>query len=537
MPELDTQIRDYVEATSRAITVDELTEQGLAVAASQNGLKRRFSERRPDASGPTLVGQVSTRKGLLIAAAVMVLVLVVMGVTSLVTYDGETPDPVDSVPTTAPAPAPSTAPVDSVSTTSPAPVPSTAPATGTSSTGILHFTAVEWPRGDYLSNGAWFNGSFYAPGASGDLYSTTDGLSWDVETGFDADGDAEPASISVGDDELVVLTSSAHDTIGSIECSQPGDFIEVSLLSSDGSWTSSRIDLPLDRPSTIAGCISFQVGTVAVGAEGIMVAGGVSGELPFEAIIVDVLGEEVLDSMSEVRPEGDTLVVVWRDGAQTDVIDLAELGLADDIAEYAAFARELIGSDEGDNTWFGERPLMWFSSNGEDWSPVQRTGGPMDAHQIETIVSTPGGGFIARSDTGAAFMTVDGTSWEPASLPREDVYLRQGQLVTFGEGGVTPLLNPDHVLIPIPPEVSAGLRLYVGEMGVIGGGDGGFGYDFPISQPFTFSTDGATWETWTPPEFEGLEGWASLIGMGDEFVIFNDWETQRLWVGTLEPQP
>ena len=511
MPELDTQIRDYIDAMSVAITVEEILERDAST---------RLGDRSPANSRPMVAGgRVTIRRGLLIAAAAMVLVLGVIGLMSLLPLASEPLDPANPV-----------------STTSPSPAPTTAPAIDATSLGRLELTAVDWPMGDYLSSGVWFNGSLYALGMSGSLYSTADGMSW-IDSGLTSTGAGERASISVGDDSLVVLTPSPSDTIGSIECSQPGDFVDVSVLSTDGTWTSSKIEIPLDRPSTIAGCIHFRVGEAAAGTGGIMVAGSVSGELPFEAIIEEVLGEEVVNSITEVRPEGVTLVVSWQDGARTEVIDLEALGLAEEIAEYGAFARDLIGSEEGDNTWFGERPIMWFSTDGENWSQVEGTGGPMEAHQIEKLVATPDGGFIARTDSGGGFMTMDGSTWDGASFPQVDVFRRQGQLVVVGDGGVTPFLDPDQVLIPIPPEVAAEFRLYVGEMGVIGGGQGGYGYDFPYDQPFTFSTDGTVWGPWSPPEFDGLEGWVTLIGMGDEFVVFLDSQAQRLWVGTLEPSP
>jgi hypothetical protein len=80
MPELDTQIREYIDATSQAISIDQLYEQELSLAGHQDLDSRRLVETRTGHGGRTIKTLGSTRRGLLVAAAVMALVLVVFGI-------------------------------------------------------------------------------------------------------------------------------------------------------------------------------------------------------------------------------------------------------------------------------------------------------------------------------------------------------------------------------------------------------------------------------------------------------------------------
>jgi hypothetical protein len=271
------------------------------------------------------------------------------------------------------------------------------------------------------------------------------------------------------------------------------------------------------------------MGDIAVGPAGILVAGSISAEVPYEAIILEQFGQEVVDSLDSVSPVGDTMVVVSGGGARTDVIDLAELGLADQISEFADYAREVIGSSGTGFMWFGEQPFAWWSADGQVWTEVDRSGGPMLDHQIQFVMATESG-FLVTSDANTTQEFVEGSIWRAASAVSGDVHRWGDRLVVEGPNGVSLLDDPEQVLIP--KDAVAGFKLYFGEMGVIGGR--GEGYEqLATHESFFFSAEGTTWETWIPPEFETMDQWINLVGVGDNFVVLSDWASGTLWIGTV----
>jgi hypothetical protein len=379
-----------------------------------------------------------------------------------------------------------------------------------------------------LTEAVWFGESLYAV-AQGGLYSTSDGFDWVEEHDATVGLSVGNTLVDTDGSTLVVATLSEPEIIGSVACSQPGDLIQVDVLDDQGVWTSSQIELPITRPSTSSGCLNFWMGDIAVGPAGILVAGSISAEVPYEAIILEQLGQEVVYSLDSVSPAGDTMVVVSGGGARTDVIDLAELGLADQISEFADYASEVIGSRGTGFMWFGEQPFAWWSADGQVWTEVDRSGGPMLDHQIQFVMATESG-FLVTSDANTTQEFVEGSIWRAASAVSGDVHRWGDRLVVEGPNGVSLLDDPEQVLIP--KDAVAGFKLYFGEMGVIGGR--GEGYEqLATHESFFFSAEGTTWETWIPPEFETMDQWINLVGVGDNFVVLSDWASGTLWIGTV----
>jgi hypothetical protein len=418
--------------------------------------------------------------------------------------------------------------------------------------GPIRFTSIVAPSETappgFLTEAVWFGGSLYAV-AQGGLYSTSDGFVWVEENDATVGLGVGNTLLDTDGSTLVVATLSEPEIIGSVYCSQPGDLIHVDVLDDQGVWTSSQIDLPITRPSTSSGCLNFWMGDIAVGPAGILVAGSISAEVPYEAIILEQFGQEVVDSLDSVSPVGDTMVVVSGGGARTDVIDLAELGLADQISEFADYAREVIGSSGTGFMWFGEQPFAWWSADGQVWTEVDRSGGPMLDHQIQFVMATESG-FLVTSEANTTQELVEGSIWRAASAVSGNVHRWGDRLVVEGPNGVSLLDDPEQVLIP--KDAVAGYKLYFGEMGVIGvRGEGyerrlatrgemgviggrGEGYELLVTdEPIFFSANGTTWETWIPPEFETMDQWVNLVGVGDNFVVLSDWVSGTLWIGTV----
>jgi hypothetical protein len=86
-------------------------------------------------------------------------------------------------------------------------------------------------------------------------------------------------------------------------------------------------------------------------------------------------------------------------------------------------------------------------------------------------------------------------------------------------------------LILVVTSESDAESLYFGEIGAIGGGGGGYGPDLPVHEPLLFAPNGTSWETWIPTEFESIEDFISVVGIGDDFVVFHDWNSSTLWTG------
>jgi hypothetical protein len=397
------------------------------------------------------------------------------------------------------------------------------------SNGPLEFASVPFPPLiDSLDGGVWFNGRLYAHTFSGDLYSTTGGFDWVQEPMPNMSDGMTLQALATDGSRLIAVGHSEPDAIGSEPCSQPGDVIQVNVLDGQGAWTSSQIELPFSLPSSLAGCVTYWGANPAIGAAGILVGGSISGGLPFEAIIADQLGQEVAETMNGVEVNGSTLVVESGDGARSDAIDLAELGIADQMAEFAAYARNLIGSDEGDVTWFGERPIAWWSPDGQTWTLVDRSGPPMQDHQIQFVPTESG--FLVTSDTDASGELIAGAVWSGEPTVPQDIRRWGDRLVVVGSNGVTLLSDRENVLLP--SQAVSEYRLYFGGMGVVGVRMGGFGADLSADEPFLFSAEGTNWETWLPTEFEPVEGhMVRLVGIGNNFVVFHELDNQRLWIG------
>jgi hypothetical protein len=464
---------------------------------------------------------------MVVAAAVVVLLAV--WISTLTGWDTDS-DPLTLVTTQdaesndTPQVAPPIPPSSSATTAAAVPAPFVPP---------LTFAEVDFPGPGGLGETAWFNGKLYAATWQGQLLSTEDGVNWVNEDLpiVDANG-VETLHLSTDGESLVVGGMPPANAIGSESCSEPGDVVTVQVLDQTGVWTLSEIELPFTKPASLAGCLTFWLSDVQVGPDGFIVAGSISGMVPFEAIIAQELGQQVLDEINGMSPEGNVLVVESGDGARTDRIDLDAIGLADDIADFGAYAKSIIESDEGDATWFGERPFVWWSLDGLTWSLVDRTGPPMQDHQIQDVTPTEHG-FILTSDFGQTAQLSDGSLWEPAGPIPEDVRTWRGQPVVVDSNGIRLFNEPQTVLVQ--PEDIVGRDVELGDLGAIAFERiGTFGSLDLSSQPMHFSLDGSTWETWNPEEFSELDEEARFIAIGDDFVIFEvGLRDPVLFVGSL----
>jgi hypothetical protein len=152
--------------------------------------------------------------------------------------------------------------------------------------------------------------------------------------------------------------------------------------------------------------------------------------------------------------------------------------------------------------------------------------------QIQFVMATESG-FLVTSTANTTQELVEGSIWRAASAVSGNVHRWGDRLVVEGPNGVSLLDDPEQVLIP--KDAVAGYELYFGEMGVIGVRGEGYErfYEVSLDEPWFFSAEGATWETWIPPEFETLDQSINLVGVGDNFVVLSDWASGTLWIGTV----
>jgi hypothetical protein len=335
----------------------------------------------------------------------------------------------------------------------------------------LAFVAVDLPAGDpQFLNSAWYRGVLYVATASGDIYSTVDGLDWQVETQFDPFRPTGASAqgfrfndVMTDGERLVVVGETDYASRNGERCSMPDHRLRVIVVNPDGTTTSS--DVPIPPPLIDNDCVSINLG-VTIGRLGLVVSGSIG-----------------------TPPPADT-----------------------------------------------ERAVGIYSADGLDWADLGRVP-PFHSAQVEQIVATPGR-FLALptgpDGDGPVYGSEDGLTWEVVGGVgvggMRSVGQWAGQTVMRGSSGIVALDGPGDVLVDAEdlPKFS---RLFFGQMGILGAGTGGYGNDVPTDTPFSFSVDGATWEHWTPAEFEGLDTMLGLVGMGDTFIVFYDREGQRLWIG------
>jgi hypothetical protein len=335
----------------------------------------------------------------------------------------------------------------------------------------LAFVPVDLPAGEpHFWNSAWYRGVLYAAADNGAVYSTEDGFTWQVETQFDR---FRPTDPSAG---------------------------------------------------------TFRFNDVVTDGERLVVVG--------ETDHLEKNGERCSLSDHLLR-----VIVVNPDGSSTSSdVPIPPPLLDDDCVSnnLAVTASRLgvvvSGSIATHPPAHTERAVGLFSADGLNWTDLGRVP-PFHSAQVEQIVVTPGR-FLAiptgPGGDGPVYGSEDGLTWEVADEIDVDevrsIGLWAGKTVMRGPTGIVALDRPGDVLVDVDdlPKFS---RLFFGQMGIIGAGTGGYGNDVPTDSPFSFSVDGTTWEHWTPAEFEGLDTMLGLIGMGDDFIVFFDWEGQRLWIG------
>lgn len=426
MPDLDTQVREYIDTTSDPLTPTEILES-THYAKSQ--------------TPPTRSGI----RGWLVGVAAMVGVLAVFGLQLF--WDGDPAvGPSGTAQTTTPASTPSTlpnttSPVETVETTPPTSTPSSSPDTTTpiEPSGVMDFTPIAQPNGAPLYKGVWFNDAFYALSEPGEIYKTSDGFTWArASLSADLPNSDVPESFEFNeletDGDRLVLVGETRD-----ESVCPQDYLlRVVVLDRAGTTTVGEPEL-----GPLSSCPVVNLPWVVVGSKGILIAGSI-----------------------------------------------------DNIA------------------------VGFYSPDGTDWTRMRR--GPF-AYEVEPLKADDSGfyaGTTGPDGDGPVYYSPDGTTWSPTSdFNIDDTISWRGQLVIEDD-----LIPADMVRRPD--------RLFFGPLGIIGTGGGGYGNDIPVDVPISFSVNGIDWQTWNPPEFETIDTWMQVIGIGDSFVVFQDRQAGQLWIGT-----
>jgi hypothetical protein len=490
MHDVDTQLRDYFEATTPAVEMDEVLLLLERVAPKPVVVR---PPRRP------LTGWAVA------ALAVLVVVAAVGGAALLLNAtDGDVgpAQTVPGIPTTLATTPISTAPEGS--------------AVALGSGAAISWTQVPGPPLQ-MQGVVWFGDSFYGLGRSPVgwvLYRSSDGATWESVEGFadaiSSGGRADPAWLVTGSDSLMALLSAAPELALDVATSQDG--VE---------WTVARIEVGFSDPPPAEVEASVWPGPAAAGPGGFLVSATVEGTPDHEALIASVYGWDVADDLKTLQVSGDRILFSTYSGSDYE-ISLSDLGLT--VADLTV--------DEP-----GAR--AWWSPDGVTWQSAAREG-PMLSPGFGSIVPVSDGFLVTKVGVGL-WKTTDGSSWEEVESTYSDRVLLDWNGTPhefqFGRGSLRPFGSTEE--LPVSDVIDGGLidRIAVGEAGflvVLGQFAAPTQQGEPPVPTLVFSPDGTEWTSWVIEEIVGEGKFVTEVAVGSHrlLALTVDKDGQPgMWVG------
>ncbi|HUG33094.1 MAG TPA: hypothetical protein VMM14_09420, partial [Acidimicrobiia bacterium] len=396
----------------------------------------------------------------------------------------------------------------------------------------LTFTQVDPPNDETLIEGFEVRGAFHAVSWNRNVWTTSDGIDWQL-LGEVPPPPFAPAARDIDSDgtRLAVVEAVGQAGPTGAECVGDEGALHLSVLESDGSWSTGSIPLQLDEVSEV-GCLYVIETRITVGPQGYMVTAVLAADLRLENILareLDMSFDAVSEGLRELRQDGWMLEVVI-DG-ERHTLDLEDLGYADDISRFTGQADELSPVDSDDLISMGEGDLAWWSPDGETWHQADPTG-PLQARGMSASLAplATGDGFLVTSLDGSrsSVWTNSDGSWN--------------QVGTIGSRGVEPVRWGEGVLL-----VGDGVWYFDGneieilsdeidlsEHSVSSGSWGVVAAPLFSDGPVYFSTDGRRWvELGTESFNDSNEPGLQLVGLGDQFVVL----LQHMGWGETGPRP
>mgnify|MGYP001820637652 CR=1 FL=1 len=492
MLDLDTQLRDYFEATTPAVEMDEIAVQSERVAPAPQVVR-------------------TTRKWLPgWAVAVLATALVVAAVGGGAWLLGALGPNVD-VAVTIPG-------IPSTIVTIPANTAPGAAAVARGSGPEIQWTqAVGAPQS--MSEVVWFDDAFYGLGQKVGgpiLYRSSDGAAWEIVEGF---ADLALSIVAGGPNSLVAGTE------GILIClTDPSPHVLTVVTSVDGdTWRATQIEVVV--PLTPDGGNTFLFsGPLAAGPAGFLVSAKVEAEFDFEGLIADEFGWEVIDDLATLQVAGDRILFSTQDGTEYELF-LSDVGLTQaDLAEPGAGAR------------------AWWSPDGMSWQ-ASVPEGPMLSPGFGSAVPVADGFLVTRIGVGL-WKTTDGTSWEEVDPTYSDAMLLEwnGTVLEYRTLGRNLRVLGSSEALPVSEafDVEDVYPLEAGEAGIIAAlgqfaprGESG---SAPVVS-IVFSPDGVEWRRSVFEEGARPEVWIGDFAVGPDRVLMLsaglDGSAQT-WVGVPE---
>lgn len=221
-------------------------------------------------------------------------------------------------------------------------------------------------------NATQIGDSFYVLEPDG-VYSSVGGELWKLDLSTDGN-----ESTLWGASTPIVLTVDREESERQCGPTWP-DRVETAVRAIDGGWTMSELPIPsIPDHHRAMGCFNISVTSVAEQPDGISVTARLTGDIDWDSMISQVLGEELASQTvggssetlhSDMTFDYFTFVqsVDLEDGT-TVRVDLREHGYGDAIVETLTFARDQLGLPVEDPYLLGEIELVWESSDGESWT-------------------------------------------------------------------------------------------------------------------------------------------------------------------------
>jgi hypothetical protein len=418
----------------------------------------------------------------------------------------------------------------------------------------LEFVRVERPSNErlfpILPGSVWYQGALYVDAWDAGLvaYRSVDGITWDVLPGFPGDPDQLKT-------DGVRLVSVAGD-VGS-GCAGSDAFFEVNTSTNGVDWTLSKISLPVPEEPNVAGCFNALVGEMAVGPQGIIVTGRIFLEVGAG------FGSDLIDPDDDIHVEttvdldrGVIIAEFFNEPDMEPTGEIVEISLDDagftELFSYMAtdpgwepliepLLQSLTMSGEG----MVARGVAWYSPDGETWQSLDATG-PLQAPGQEGFTPNQEGlydvvatqdGFIAAAHS-RLWESTDGTTWTEGALLPERPWWMKGPLdvwagtpISVDQRGVWTIEDTPQELIPGTAMDITGMDTsrQFGEFGLVA----------IAADEILFSEDGTTWNVWNPPEIDPEDGYLTIVGIADDFIVLQqdrwieDVEDAVLWIGTL----
>ena len=488
MLDLGTQLRDYFEATTSAIQMDEIVPLLERVAPEPKVVR---PPRRP------LPGWAPA------AAAVVTVAFAVGGAAWLLGVTEPAIEPAVTVPG-----------IPATMVTAPASTVPVAEAVARGSGPELRWTAVEGAP-PFIQAIAWFNDAFYGLGHTlrgPVLYRSSDGTAWEPVEAFSNIAPSNASTIPsshgfvAGADGLIVLLPSGDQTF------------DVATSTNGKEWNLTPIDFVGSDPAAVF------PGPAAVGPTGFLVAASLEGGFDHASLIASEFGRDVADNLAFLQVAADRILFSTHDGTEYELL-LSDVGLSSaDLAVPAGGVR------------------AWWSPDGVTWKPAVREG-PLLAPGLGSVVPVADG-FLVASETVGLWKTADGSSWEQVDATYSDGRLLDWNGLPYEYRFLGPNLRAlgSSEALPVS-EAFDDVHLFamsMGRAGIIASVEGpisGSPPDGPTPATLVYSPDGIEWRRWVSDEMQETGAFVNSFAVGSDRVLaltFDRDGAGRLWVGTPE---